>query len=137
MASALTREQWTQIDNALKSPFGHVVLLVDGYRLTLDVQPYRVRKYVIAVFVNGWMRGEWVTKDCEERRRFFRPREVFIFKAKARAEFLKRFGKRRFNESGWGKSFICYEPYWNSFAALRRHLIANNESIEVLPDGQA
>lgn len=134
MANTLTREQWTQIDDALKSPYGRVVLLIDGYYLTLEVRSIKVRKYVIAIFVNGWMRGGWILNDCEERRRFLRPYEVFVFPAKKRAELLKTIGKHSFAKHGFGKSFISYAGYWTSFAALRRHLIANNNSIEVLND---
>lgn len=39
-----------------------------------------------------------------------------------RAEYLR-----------FDKSWTTYEPYWPSFAPLKRHLIANNKVIELAP----
>jgi hypothetical protein len=102
---------------------GSVKLDCDGYRLTLC----RARKSEMTdcnMFnVNGAIRNSWMLEDCEERRRFFRPRKAFIWSRKARDTFMKM-RKGTLNSMGIDAEarVTYYEPYWPGFQSLKAHL---------------
>jgi hypothetical protein len=131
-----TREQWKRIEQELCSPYGRAELLVDGYRLTLDVQCIKPRRYTIMIYVNDHFKGSWVIDDCEERRRFFRRGEHSLYGHAKRERYVREFGKRRAEKLGLLKTFTSYSPHWPTFGPLRRHLVANNKSIAIVKIGQ-
>jgi hypothetical protein len=130
---SLTREQWDEISRKLQSFWTPVRLLIDGYEITLQLERISVFENAILVWINGQWKGEWVLNDCEERRRFFKPtkrRNAFL------ARLQKSLGKRRAAQicKGMSPYFTGYSQCWKSFPALKRHLIANNESIDLAPE---
>lgn len=136
-----TKEQWKEIEQQLRSQFGSVKLRVDGYDISLSVQTDRM-KLVIVIYVNGWIKGEWLSKECEERRRFMPERKVFLHSAKHRALFAKldRLTKRQLTKqkaegTGLYEKATYYVFHFQSFRALKSKLINNNESIEVVQIG--
>lgn len=130
----MTKEEWKQVEAALGWPYGTAKLHIDGFEVALGLARAAPLKYVITSYINGHFKGDWLITDCEERRRFLRPVTLHLYTPKKRAELLKRFGKRRLKE--WGidldRTSTCYRWDWTSFAALRRHLVANNERIELI-----
>ena len=69
----MKRETWDALEKQLNWPGAQAHLRVDDYDITLLVARLDMRM-VICVYVNGWMKGKWLMTDCEERRRFLRPR---------------------------------------------------------------
>lgn len=128
----MTPAEWKQAEGALQGSFGSVKLLVDGYELTLVVQPLKALRYVIGVYVNGWMKGEWMLHDCEERRRFLRPLHFSAYTPAMKKSFAKM-GKRTLKAANIDltRKLTQYLPHWSSFGSLKRHLVANNKSIEL------
>lgn len=131
----MTNNEWKQVEDDLKSPYKFVKLLCDGYELTLCLQRISVYKNVIAFYVNGVFKGEWLAKDCEERKRFFRKGHKSILTAKEKAEF-KKLSKKK--QAEWRERFFydTYTPYWTSFRSLKKHLIENNKVIELIENEQ-
>lgn len=129
----MTPESWKKVETALQGSFGRAVLVIDGYTVTLEVRQAKALRYVIAVFVNGWMKGEWLMKDCEERRRFCCPKQSPLYTPAAKAKLTKGFGKRAIAKyfPDADKKFTWYASAWSSFAALKRHLVKNNQSVEL------
>lgn len=79
VAQAMTPELWKKVEAALLFPWGRVDLQCDDYRLTLTVVQIKRLRYAIHIFVNGVFLGEWMGEDCEERRRFLRPRKLALY----------------------------------------------------------
>ena len=140
MSAAITKDEWLQVQNKLSQPYGTVRLTVDGYALSLLVGKFKALKYVIMVCVDGVCKGEWCKGEADEAKRFCRPvtrylyspaKQKAILKGLSKAE-AKRFGK----DLGLDKTFTSYDLYWPSFGPLKRHLIANNKSIELAPPTQ-
>lgn len=139
----MTKEDWQTVEKSLDVPYSKVELMCDGYRVALQLTPMsksrHVVRYMIMVYVDGWMRYEWLNKDCEERRRFLCPCERFSSKPKQRAalkRIQKQLSKKRMREMGLDTAlfdpdhkFTYWNPYWTSFRALKRHLVANNVEI--------
>lgn len=128
----ITPEQWKEIETSLNMPWGRVRLRVDGYDLELQVQQIEPLRFAIIPFVNGWSRGAWLSRNeagewCEEARRFLPIKRRCLFSAAQ----LKRAGKKL--AKVWRqKTFEHRSLYWTTFASLKRHLVANNESIELV-----
>ncbi len=133
--SSLTKDAISQLEAALSYAGGSAQLMIDGYKLSLQVVNAGGLKYEIAWYANGHFKGIWLTQDCEERKRFARPITKQLFSAKDKAaltrgltgKFKKEYLKR------WDKTITLYVWSWPSFKPLMRHLIANNQSIELLP----
>lgn len=131
----MKRDEWQALEQRLTWPGAQARLVCDGYEVTLEVQRVKLRM-VIAVFVGGWMRGEWMLKDCEERRRFMRPL-VIRPKPFTKAQ-IRLLGKKWCEEQIAKRTGTYYIPYWPSVTALRRHFQKHNTSIErVTREGSA
>jgi hypothetical protein len=127
----MTKVEWEQIEKSLQSPWGQVELICDGYKLTLQVHRDKMR-LVIMTYINGHFKGIWMSEDCEERRRFLRPKVSKVYKD----SFFKGFTKKeqKYLKAKYDESITTYLPYWGSFRPLKAHLIKNNTSIELAPE---
>lgn len=129
-------EQWKEIEGRLSRGWGSVKLQVDGFDLTLEVRPVAPLRFAIMPFVNGVHRGAWYTKNeagewCEEARRFLPLKKLFLYR---RTKLMKtKLPKKTIEE--WASKYVETRGlYWTSFAALKRHLIANNKSIDLVEE---
>lgn len=127
-----TKEQWADIERRLGSPYGYVELQCDAFKLTLVVEAVKPRQFTIMVYVDGSFRGTMLSTDCEERRRFMRPRVRCFFKGKDYTPWRRAFGKKSADEQKAKGTYRHWEPFWPAFGPLKRHLLANNERIELL-----
>jgi hypothetical protein len=130
----MTAEQWKEVETQLSWTGGVARLRIDGYDLQFEVRPTKPLRWVIVPFVNGYSRGAWLSRNdagewCEEARRFLPLKTRCLFTATE----LARAGKKLAKELRQKK--FEYRSYcWTSFAAMKRHLIANNESIELVEE---
>lgn len=88
----MTKEDWNTVKEKWSNPYGTIKFKVDGYELSLQAMIYKL-KLVHQVFINGWLKGEWMNGDCEEGRRFFRVKESFLYSVKERVAAKKTFVK--------------------------------------------
>jgi hypothetical protein len=132
MSDKMTSQDWKEVEKRLKSFYYIVKLNCDGYKVDLVLEQVSTMKNSIMVYVNGKFKGEWLVNDCEERRRFLRPVLKYVYSAKWRASMKKKpkWLQKEFPDTN--KTYTYYTPYWLSFGALKRHLIANNHSIELI-----
>lgn len=135
----MTNEEWKQVEEKLSSLLGVVKMKIDGYEITITYAKETPTKYVLAVYVYGYIKGEWAVTDCEIRRKFYCCSERQILTAKQKKEIFKGFSKRereRF-EREYRDKLYCkyYYPYFNSFRTLKAHFIKNNKSIELITEG--
>ena len=129
----MTKEDWAYVEETLKSPYKIVKLNCDGYILSLRLRRVDVYKLAICVRVNGELSVDWIVNDCEERRRFFRKTQGSILSASGMKIFRKLSKKK---QEEWRGSYFydIYLPYWTSFRSLKKHLIENNKSIELVKE---
>jgi hypothetical protein len=130
----MTKNEWLQVEQQLSSPYGCVELNVDGYRLLLQVRQCKPLKFMIFPYVNGEFKGAWLISECEEQKRFLRPRKVPIYKPAAKKRMTDGLSKSAIKRM-WGdrldETLTTFEWGWPTFGALQRHLVANNKSIEL------
>jgi len=105
----------------------------DGYRLELCPMrsPKNPLHRIIAPYINGVFKGEWLLNDCEERRRFFRSCKVRVWKKGAFAKTSKRFLRQQGIDPEATTTY--YMPSWSSFNSMKRHLVKNNQNISLVP----
>lgn len=126
----ITPEQWKEIEKQLSCPGGVARLRIDGYDLQFEVRPVKPLRWVIVPFVNGHSRGAWLSRNedgewHEEARRFLPLKIRCLFTAAQLAHAGKKLAKELRQKKFEHRAF-----YWTSFAAMKRHLISNNDSIE-------
>ena len=138
----MSKEDWELVKKRLSHPLGSVDLKIDGYAVTLEVRCVKPLKYAIQVFVNGVSRGAWCAGDSEESRRFLRPVTRALYspaKKKAALNGLRSKAdiKAISNLMGLDKTWTYWDLTWPTFEPLKRHLVANNKSIELVNVGVA
>lgn len=129
----MTKEDWAYVEETVKRLYKIVKLNCDGYILSLRLRRVDVYKLAICVRVNGELSVDWIVNDCEERRRFFRKTQGSILSASGMKIFRKLSKKK---QEEWRGSYFydIYLPYWTSFRSLKKHLIENNKSIELVKE---
>lgn len=128
----MTAEEWKKVDKALKSVFSSgATLLIDGYEVTFVLMQKTQFTNAIAVYINGEFKIKWLAEDCEERRRFLCCKRKTIIKEKDYKNYGIR-SKKAIQEFADKYSYNEYSAYWCNFAKLKKHLIKNNENIELV-----
>ena len=135
----MTDEEWSEVEERLKSLYDTVKLKCDGYNVTLRLTRVGAYELGIVVWVNGQITMKWMTEDCEESRRFLRRRYKYVYSQKGRMQAKKRSVKALLKKEGIDpeKKYTYYDPMWKSFRALKKQLIAENEVIELVREEPA
>ena len=128
----MTNEDWKYVEDTLLHLGSAVYLKIDGYKVTLMVEPYKKLQNCIAVYVNDKIQYDWVFDDCEIRQRFYRRRTKCTVRLnKNKLKKASKAEKKMVEEFQKEHTFEYFEPYWMTFSTLKRHFIKNNTSIEL------
>jgi hypothetical protein len=129
----MTKDEWTALGEKLSYAYGSAKIVADGFEVSFQTQQDKMR-LVIAVYVNGWMKGEWLVNKTEEAIKFCRPVTFRLHRPsdvkKITAGIRKSTIKKLMPDLE--KKGMYYTTHWLSFSALKRHLIANNQSITLV-----
>lgn len=133
----MTKEDWKRTEDALKSFFSPVCLKVDGYNVTLILERVGTYKNMIMVYIDGKWQGKWLIEGGEERRRFCqkKTRSLLTAKEKMAIRKLSKKAQKELANEHHNFQYESYSPQWTSFSALKKHLISNNEKIELIKIG--
>ena len=132
----MQQEDWDELKEQMASPYGTMRLKCDQFEVALQqAVDSKSRKWVTAVYVDGVFKGAWTgaTKEGEpeheEARRFLRKVSKSVYTKKDVEAYRKCVGKRQADKLA-AKKFFYFLPTWSSFNSLKKHLLANNTSIE-------
>ncbi len=132
----MTAEDWKKVERNL-SPYTSVKFRIDGYIVDVAVtneKPHSL-KYVLAVYVNGSIKGEWLINDCDIRRRFYCKQTKSLLTAKDKsAPMFKRMKKADRENIIKKYQYDTYSPFFTSFRSLKNHFIRNNNLIELIEE---
>ena len=126
----MNKEEWEKVEKSLFGCFEKVVLLIDGFEVTVVVEPYTALKNVFTVYVNGSWKGKWLSEDCEERRRFYQKHTKNLLSRKDQKRLARE--KKAIRDAVGKTTYDWYTPYWTSFKSMKAHFIKNNKSIELV-----
>ena len=128
-------KDWKDVESELfKSEY--VKMFIDGYDIDIHVIERGLRKIIILI-VDDDKKFEWLTKDCEQRRRFMRPTKSYKYTKASRDSAVRNRTVKWHKEVKRIDVFekvTNYTPEWGSFRSLKKHLIANNKYIEYIPE---
>lgn len=132
----MTKEGWKKVEEAATNFFSTVYLKADEYDIAFKLVRVSAYKNEIAIYIGEVFKGEWLTKDCEERRRFCQKKVHSLLTPKGKT-YLKKLSKKKQKEfmEKYPTQYEEFSPYWSSFGALKKHLIANNQNIELVKIG--
>lgn len=134
----MEQADWDALKAQMNSPWGTMKLQCDQYQLTLAQEvSSRSRSWCTVVYVDSYFKGEWLRAGedgqplHEEARRFCRKTSKALYSRKEIEAWRKAFGKREAAKKE-ATRLVLFEPYWKSFNTLKKHLLANNASIQRL-----
>lgn len=127
----MTKEDWKEVEQKWSSPYSSIEFECDGYKVTLQATIYKL-KLVHLVYVNGWMKGEWMNEKSEEGRRFLPVKEVFLHSSKDRAAAKKHLSKSAYKRFNYDAKFKMISTHWVSLSSFKKHLTANNKEIKLI-----
>ena len=132
----MQQQDWDDLKAQMASPYGQMKLKCGQFELALvQAVDSKSRKWATTVYVDGVFKGLWCNASKEgepqheETRRFLRRVVRRLHSAKEISEYQKVFGKREAKKLE-AKVYVYFLPEWSSFNSLRKHLLANNPSIE-------
>lgn len=121
----MTKEDWERAKGKLTYVGNYIVLQADGHEITVSLQPYKMCKNVLMIFVDGKIPLE--TKK-EEYKKYMSEHKKSLIKntpAKERKRLEKEIGKEKLE-------YISYLPWFNSFAALKNRLNKTCKDIQLI-----
>lgn len=131
----LTKEQKDLIENSLQWLFGKVAFTIDGHNVVAKVEPFKVRRQVVVVYVDGKYDMDSLKVGSDIQKRFYPLKKVSLYKPKEKDRLIKIYGKReaikRF-ELDKVKHYAV--PWWTSVKAMLRHFEKNNESVVLIEE---
>ena len=87
--SRMTGEEWKIVEEDLKIIGNPVKLTIDNYDITLTLGQISTYKNGIFIYINGYMKGIWLARECEERKRFLQKHEHNLYDNKTNKQILK------------------------------------------------
>lgn len=135
---SLSKAQWMAIEKLLSAPFGHAKLKCDGYEITAQVRQIGM-KLVVAVFVDGRIKGAWLDGKDERCIKFYQCKKQLVLRGKMRASVMEASAKKHLGKETKAmlrrhlEDFIVsWTPYWSSPKAFCRHIQKTCTQIEFM-----
>ncbi|WP_153116048.1 hypothetical protein [Rhodocyclus tenuis] len=141
---AISKEQWAKIEEQLSLPWGRVEIKCDGYAVTACVSrdSKTSMRYHVAIYVDGYMRGEWFKGEAEEAKKFCRPvsRPVLTGKLRQLYERLSKSralpaAERKRNVEALNQKHTYWTPTFPNGKAFCRHIRKTCTDIELMTAG--
>lgn len=132
----MTPEEWKQAESRLQYLHGQAKFVIDGYEVDVCLKQVSTYKNALMVYINGFFKGEWLVNDCEERRRFFAHKQKPVISnhewEKMRRELKLTAREFKQFKAEHDEKVNYYYSHWTSFAAMKKHFIANNKDIHLV-----
>ena len=123
-----------QIEQQLCGPWSSIKLRADGYELTAEVRRVSSKSmtYGVALFVNGWIRGEDLKVESEIGAKFYPLRVRNFLTAKQYEAYRKVFGKRHAEGVKKRSQYQYREAHFRSAKALVAQLKKTCKTVEIV-----
>lgn len=133
--ATLSKVEKEYILKELNSQFSQVVLMCDGYRISLALERVQDLKLAIGIYINHMMKGAWMTKPEEHAESKFLPiRKKAMYSPTKKAKIFKEFGKRGAKECfpNLDHVFEYRGSHFSTGRAALTHLLKVSESVELV-----
>ncbi|MXS82252.1 hypothetical protein [Nitrosomonas oligotropha] len=136
----ITKEQWQKIEKSLSYPYGSVKLRCDGYDVSAFVMTDKM-KLVIEVFVDGFIKGEWLLNEHEIGIKFYEKKTKYTLNKKEREEARKNMNNKRLGidlremfKRHYENKYSYINPCWTSAKSFLRHIRKTCNTIELIEE---
>ncbi|MBL8500670.1 MAG: hypothetical protein JNL77_08845 [Nitrosomonas sp.] len=136
----LTDEQWSKVERRLSSQLGSVKLQCDGHEVFAVVKTDKM-KLVIVLYIDGWMKGEWLKDESEMGIKFFSKKTKYLSTQKERASALKQMNNKRLTSDLramfkriYEAKYSYFTPVWTSAKSFCRHIRKTCATIELMEE---
>jgi len=123
----MTEQEWKTIEGKLQGAYGMVKIQADDHVITLAVERLKGLQYCIMVYIDGWIKGEYLNKDSALGLKYYRKVERYLYTKKKRddaAKFRKKFKDKDFLSHADDK--YTYLVLWFlSFKSVKKQLLEN------------
>lgn len=122
----IDKEQWADLESKLASYLVGVELQYKGHKLNIKRERDGESKTVLAVYIDGIIKGSWFLPDAEDRPDIvsdvWRKRSKRVYSHQKKAKIIKQFGKRQAMRvfPDIDKAIEFYDPYFNTSKTLIR-----------------
>ncbi|WP_111861190.1 hypothetical protein [Acinetobacter sp. CFCC 10889] len=133
--ATLTKAEREYILKELNSQFSQVVLMCDGYRVSLALERVQDLKLAIGIYINHMMKSAWMIKPEEYPESKFLPvRKKAMYPPAKKAKIFKEFGKRRAKEffPNLDHVFEYRGSHFSTGRAALNHILKVSESVELV-----
>lgn len=134
----LTAEQWQEVEKRLSMQWGSIKLRCDGHEVFAVVKSDKM-KLVIVLYIDGWMKGEWLKDESEIGVKFFDKKTKYLSNRKERADALKNMNNKRlasdlrsFFKRIYEAKYSYFSPVWTSAKSFCRHIRKTCTTIELM-----
>lgn len=130
-----TKEQRDAIARELSAPYGMVGLVADGHLLLARVERFKGLRWVVIVYVDGMLKGEYYKADNEIGAKYWRAETSCWFSRKVLATYAKTWGKREAKRLQKKCTATVHMPYFPSAGAWLTKLQRTVATIDALAVG--
>lgn len=120
----IDKEQWADLESKLASYLVGVELQYKGHKLNIKRERDGESKTVLAVYIDGIIKGSWFLPDADDRPAIvsdvWRKRSKRVYSHHQKAKIIKQFGKRQAMRvfPDIDKAIEFYDPYFNTSKTL-------------------
>ncbi|MYM32239.1 hypothetical protein GTP58_28295 [Duganella sp. CY15W] len=134
----LSKEEKEKLISELSMPWGSADLKCDGNLISLRVRRYTELTFRVMAYINGYMKGSWVSgRTPVPEQKFLRKCVRANVSAAKKAQLVKEFGKRMIAKSEYvNGSFTYYTNDWSSGKAVINHLFKVCDSISIAAEAE-
>ncbi|MGO2235557.1 MAG: hypothetical protein ACTH5B_15925 [Marinomonas sp.] len=121
----ITKDQWEEIEKALKGSMGVVKFKLGDKQITLEKRFIKENVLVICVFINGKLDQKlgWPGDDYDPAiEPIWNKRSRSVYSPARKKKFIKIFGKRRVKQEieDLDKKYEWHEPFFKTFVSMQR-----------------
>lgn len=134
MSASIDKTVVAKIKESLCGPYGYIKLRADGHELKAEWRRTSARSmtFGVALFVDGWIKGENLKTESEIGAKFYPLRTRCLIPAKELEKYRKSFGKRAMEDFKRRSTYQYREPSFRSAGALIAQLKKTCKQVEII-----
>lgn len=134
-----TKEDWAKFEKELSTPWGRVEAVIDGHKVTFQPAREKNLKYVIQVYVDGFIKGTDLEPQSPIAQKFYREVKKYIFRKPKDKDYVKLVGKlhgKAAQKELLDRHFISIYPWFSSAKQIQSKLLKTCAEITLFTEEQ-
>lgn len=132
----MTAEQKSSAIATLSRPYGSAKFKATknsmDYQITASVEPVRAMQYRVMIYVDGFVRAEWLMSDSAHPQTAFMRRSTKKLHTKKEIDLIRKGCGKKMADKAAAKIFIWYHPDFASGTRAINHLLRAADDLILL-----